>query len=147
MHLWRKSCAVALLMLLILGQSVWAATPDSDANKVPKVIQSGLDAYKAEGPEAAIRSWIKGSSLEGSKEALSQANVLRQVGDYYGAYKSFEVISSRNVSPNTRVIYMEIDFEKGPLFAKFVVYRAAEDWVLVTFTFNTKEELILPSCP
>ena len=42
---------------------------------------------------------------------------------------------------------MEIDFEKGPLFAKFVVYRAAEDWVLVTFTFNTKEELILPSCP
>jgi hypothetical protein len=146
MHLRRKSYAL-VLSLLILGPFVWAGPADPDADKVPKFIQSGMDAYKSEGPEAAIKAWIKGSALEGSKDALTQANGLRQIGDYYGAYKAFEVISSRTISPSTRVFYLTLEFEKGPVFAKFVIYRVAEDWVLVSFNFNTKPELILPSCP
>lgn len=146
MHPRRKSYAL-VLVLLMLGTSVLAGPADSDADKVPKIIQSGLDAYKAEGPDAAIKAWIKGSFLEGSKDALSQANGLRQIGDYYGAFKGSEFISSRTISPSTRITYITLDFEKGPVFAKFVIYRMAEDWVLVSFNFNTKEELILPSCP
>jgi hypothetical protein len=51
------------------------------------------------------------------------------------------------LSGNKIFIYLELDFEKGPVFGKFVVYRAGQDWVLVNFVFNTKEDLILPSCP
>jgi hypothetical protein len=108
---------------------------------------SGLEAYKADGPDAAIKAWVKGGPLEGSKDALSQANVLRQIQDYYGTYKAFDLIRSRNLSPTTRVIYLTLDYEKGPLFAKFVIYRTEQSWILTSFTFNTKEEMVLPACP
>jgi hypothetical protein len=146
MQPWRKLYALALL-LLVLGPSLCAGSADSDSDKVPKFIQAGMDAYKAEGPEAAIKAWIKGSALEGSRDALTQANGLRQIGDYYGNYKAFEVSSSRTISPSTRIFYLTLEFEKGPAFAKFVIYKATEDWILVSFNFNTKPELILPSCP
>lgn len=106
-----------------------------------------MDAYKDNGPDEAVRAWIKGSALEGSKEALSQANILRQVQDYYGRFQGFETVNSREISPRTRVDYLVIDYDKGPLFAKFISYRTDGGWVLVNFVFNTKEEQILPQCP
>ena len=143
----RKSLFAVTLALALgaLGQHVRASTPQPVSDEVPKILLSGLEAYKAEGPEAAIKTWIKGSSIEGSKDAISQANILRQIQDYYGAYKTFELVSSRNLTPTTRVIYLALDYEKGPLFAKFVVYRAEVGWIVVSFTFNTKEELIFPN--
>jgi hypothetical protein len=40
---------------------------------------------------------------------------------------------------------MVFDYEKGPLFAKFVVYHAQKGWIVTAFTFNTKEDAVLPS--
>jgi hypothetical protein len=104
-----------------------------------------MEAYKNEGPEAAIKAWIKGSPIDGSRDALSQANVLRQVQDFYGAYKSYELIKSRDLTPTTRILYFTLDYEKGPLFAKFLIYRTEQGWIVVNFAFNTKEEVIIPS--
>lgn len=112
---------------------------------LPPIIVSGLEAYKDKGPEDAVRAWIKGSAIDGSKDALTQANNLRQIQDYYGAYRAYEVISTRDITPRTRVVYLVLDFDKGPLFAKFVVYRPDQEWILVNFNFNTKEEVILPT--
>jgi len=102
-----------------------------------------LEAYKVDGPEAASKAWIKGSAFEGSKDALSQANVLRQIQDYYGSHESFEVISTHNLTKTTQIVYLAMNFQKGPVFAKFMAYHAADGWVSVTFTFNTKSEAIL----
>jgi hypothetical protein len=131
-----------LLLSVVLGTSAVAQPP---ADEIPPVIKAGLEAYKVEGPEAAIKAWLKGSALEGSKDALSQANVLRQIQDYYGSYESFEVISTRNVTKTTQIVYLAMNFQKGPVFARFMVYHAADGWVSVTFTFNTKSEAILPN--
>lgn len=146
MHTGRSSYAVAVgLLLLTFGKCVGAGA--QEPVEVPKIILSGLEAYKAEGPEAAIKAWLKGSPLEGSKDALTQANNLHQIQDYYGAYKAFDPIRSRSLSPTTRIIYLTMDYEKGPLFAKFVAYRTEQGWILTSFTFNTKDELIIPACP
>jgi hypothetical protein len=133
------------LLLLSFGQYALADVPATD--ELPQIILSGLAAYKAEGPEAAVKAWIKGSPVEGSREALSQSNILRQVQDFYGPYKGFHVIRVRNLTPTTRVIYLVLDFEKGPLFTKFTAYRSEAGWILVNFNFNTKEEQVLPPCP
>jgi hypothetical protein len=147
MHYAKWLFAVSLALLLVSAPLARRATAQSASDDVPKFIVSGLDAYKSDGPDAALKVLVKGSSLEGSRDALSQANVLRQIQDYYGAYKSFDRISSRTITPTTRVLYLSLNFEKGPLFAKFVIYRADSGWILVNFVFNTKEELILPSTP
>jgi hypothetical protein len=142
----RKSLpAIAIgFLLLVIGHVAPALAQTRATDDLPKIIRLGLEAYKAGGPEAAIKTWIKGSPIDGSKDALTQANNLRQIQDYYGAYKTFDVISIRNLSPNIRIVYLALDFEKGPLFAKFVVYQTPEGWILTTFNFNTKDELIIP---
>ena len=38
--------------------------------------------------------------------------------------QTFEIISTRDLAPKTRILYLVLDYEKGPLFAKFVVYRS-----------------------
>ena len=137
-------------VLLAAQFAVGAQTSDSTKKgsaDLPPIVVAGLEAYKEKGPEEAVRAWIKGSPLDGSKDALTQANGLRQIQDFYGAYQSFEVISSRELASKTRILYLALDYEKGPLFAKFVVYRSNQGWILTSFNFNTKEEAILPMLP
>jgi hypothetical protein len=142
---WNVCPALALGLLLCMIQPYASAVAQTrPAEDVPKIVLSGLAAYKSDGADAALKAWIKGSALDGSKDALSQANVLRQIQDFYGAYESYDLILARNLSPKIRVIYIALDFEKGPLFAKFVVYQTEQGWLITNFVFNTKEELILP---
>lgn len=141
-------CSCALLLApLVSGAQISSSKEKGVGEGLPPIVVLGLEAYKSNGPEEAVRTWIKGGSLDGSEEALSQANVLRQIQEFYGAYRAFEIVSTKDLSPKTRVVYLVLDFEKGPLFAKFVVYRSGQGWVVAYFNFNTKEELVFPSCP
>ena len=67
------------------AQSSKAGSP---GEKLAPIVLSGLEAYKNKGLEEAVKAWIKGSGIDGSKEALAQANNLRQIEDYYGKYRS-----------------------------------------------------------
>lgn len=145
----RKPVQVRFLLVCLFIASVFvlgsrhgaAQTP----NTVAPVIASGLDAYKAKGPEEAVKAWLKGSPLEGSKEALTQANSLRQIQDYYGAFIGYDIFSVWNISPTTQVQYLALNYESGPVFAKFLIYKKQQGWVLISFSFNTKEDAILPT--
>jgi len=139
-------CSCALLLAPLASSAQAPASKEKAVGEVPPIVLSGLQAYRDGGPDAALRAWTKGSPLEGSKDALSQGNILRQVQDYYGTYRGFEVVSTRDISPKTRVVYLVLDFDKGPLFAKFVTYRSEQDWILAYFNSNTKEELVFPQC-
>ena len=59
-------------------------------------VKQGLEAYSAGGAKAAIETWIKGSGLEGSKAAVAQANVMRQVEDFYGKYEGYDIVDVRH---------------------------------------------------
>ena len=135
------SCLLLLMQLPGTAQTLVKTVTVED---LPPVILSGLQGYKDKGPEEAVRLWIKDSPIDGSKAALSQANNLRQVQDFYGAYQFFEIISAYEIGHRTRIFYLTLDFENGPLFAKFVVYQTNHRWILTSFDFNTKEEMILP---
>jgi len=136
----------ALLLAPMVSSAQAPGAKERVVGEVPPIVLSGLQAYRDSGPDAALRAWIKGSSLEGTKDALSQANILRQVQDYYGTYRAFEVVSTEDISPKTRAIYLVLDFDRGPLFVKFVVYRSDQGWITAYFNSNTKEELVFPQC-
>lgn len=142
----RKIVLLLCSCLLILSPAALTAQ-NSAAAKLPTIIRSGLEAYKNAGPQSAIQAWIKGSPLDGNKLALSQANNLNQIQDFYGAYRSFDIISTHDVTPRIKTVYLALNFEKGPVFGKFVLYRADSTWILTSFNFNTKEEAILPYAP
>jgi len=45
------------------------------ANEISEVITARFNAYEKEEPKAAIEPWIIGSAIDGSRDALSQANM------------------------------------------------------------------------
>ena len=109
------------------------------ASVLPPVIVSGLDGYKSKGAEEAIRLWIRDSPIEGSKDAMAQADTLRQAENLYGAYQWYEIIRTREISPRTLTIDLVLDYERGPLFTRFVVYRSNHRWVMTYFDFSFRE--------
>ena len=123
-----------------------AAISDSDdtqtAESLPHIVASGLKAYKDGGSDEAVSAWIRGSVIDGS----SQANLLHQIQGLNGAYRTFDLIGSRQLGSRTQILYLTLDFDKGPLFAKFVVYKTEQGWILASFNFNTKDD-ILPDLP
>ncbi len=114
-------------------------------NDVPPIVLSGLKTYRAESPEAALKTWAVGGPMEGADSLLSQATtLLRQIESRYGKYREFDLIKEVNLTPTTKIVYLQMNFQKGPLFARFVCYLTELNWVIATVDFHTKPELILP---
>lgn len=135
---------VGVLMISVLLSS--AAHCETVAiEPIPQIVKDGLMAYKSAGPDAAIKAWIKGSPYENSKEALSQANVFKQIETFYGPYVGYHLIAILPITPSVKMVYFSMNFESGPVFAKFMIYEATKGWYLSgKFNFNTEPEVVLP---
>lgn len=130
-----------LLIALFLPITSYAASDDATS-----IVKRGLDAYAKGGAKEAIESWISGSGLEGSKEALSQANILRQVEDYYGEYEGYDVVKDHKISERVHMVVFVMNYKKGPLFGRFQSYRSnSGQWVATEFKFHTEAATVLPS--
>ena len=132
---------------LLLPCSAYAAgdpdaTDTQSAQMLPHIVALGLKAYAGGGADEAVSTWVRGSVIDGS----SQANLLHQAQNLYGPYRTFEVIGTRQFGSKTQVVYLTLDFDKGPLFAKFVAYRSDQGWILASLDFSTKDD-ILPELP
>ena len=133
-------------VFLLPHPSSAAAIADSTdaqiADSLPHIVASGLKAYRDGGPDEAITAWIRGSAVDGS----SQANLLHQIQADYGPYRTFDLIGTRQFGSRTQIVYLTLDFDKGPVFAKFVVYKSEQGPILASFNFSTKDD-ILPDLP
>ena len=115
-----------------------------DAGSI-SLVKRGADAYVAEGPEAAIKAWLAGSGLEGNTQALTQANMLRQIEDYYGKPQGIDVIKRTTVSPRSEIIYFAVNYAKGIAYGRFQTYRTTDgEWISTEFRFHTNANEILP---
>src|ERR1035438_5230640 len=73
-------CCCALFLAPLVSAAQTPSSREQGAGEsLPPIVVLGLEAYKSSGPEEAVRAWIKGSAIDGSKDALSQANLLRQI--------------------------------------------------------------------
>ena len=138
------------VFLLLVGSFVGAGPGSSQTpttGNIPKIVQAGLDAYKTGGPDEAVRVWLRGSALEGSKDVGSYLTTLHQTQELYGNFRGYELIGIRVVSSTSYVVYMTLDYDRGPLFAKFRVYRTGLGSILTGMVLNTDEDAVLPPPP
>ena len=141
----RKSAS--LFFCILAGTLIVVGTASSQSvvrQDVPPVLISGMEAYKPGNPDQAIKAWTKNSPLEGSQAAAEEANVLRQVQGLYGAFQWFDIIFNREISPRVRIVYLTMNYDSGPLFARFVFYRTDRGWIVTSFDFNLDDTKILP---
>lgn len=137
-------CAV---FLLLVGSLVGAgpALGQASTGSMPKIVQAGLDAYKTGGPEEAVRVWMRGSALEGTKEVAGYLTTLHQTQELYGNFCAYDLIGTRVLSRVSYVVYVSLDYDRGPLFAKFTVYRTEPAAVLTNIVMNVNEDAVLPA--
>jgi hypothetical protein len=145
----KKTLISFCLFVFVALTTAPAQAPDgyprrNNNQPLPSFLLSGFDAYKTKGAEEAIHLWIKDGPLEGNKEAISQVSALRQIEELYGAYQGYETVFVRELSFRTQVIYLILDYENGPLFGRFTIYRTNHRWVLTSFDFSLKEENTFP---
>ena len=126
------------LCLLVPGPSLSCAqTPASNesfANRIPSVLFEGLRQLAYQNPEEAMKSWLHGSQWEGQPDPN-----LRQIFERLGKYENFDPVSVQDLTPRLRVLYIALNFERGPCIAKFVVYKTPEGWVLLRYKFGVDE--------
>jgi hypothetical protein len=134
-----------VMFLLAFARYIRGHAPNPQVSEIPKIVQFGLETYKSEGPEAAVRAWVKGGPFDGNKDMFSQITFLRQIQQSFGSYTSFEVIRIQDISASVRVIYLTLSFEKGPVFGRFIVYRSQQGSVLTALNFSAKPEEIVPN--
>ena len=110
------------------------------------LVERGLAAYVKDGGTAAIQSWLKGSALEGNPQALTQANALRQIEDFYGKPESYQIISDQSISSKVRMVLAVLNYSKGPAFLRMQVYlNSSNEWISTEFKFSTEAVSLLPS--
>ncbi len=132
-------------ILILLLASVIPLSVAQAADTAEALVEEGLATYKKSGAKAAIEAWIKGSSLDGGKEALSQANILRQIEDYYGTLEDYAIIKSNKMSKRTKMILFVMNYNRGVTFGKFQAYQDKNgSWIATQFKFNTNVSLVWP---
>jgi len=129
--------------LCATGPRAQAAGPDSAS--IPPIIQAGFALWaKGGGVDVILDSWQRGGAMEGNNKANVQADYFKRVSRSVGNYKSFEFLKSDTIGRSAEIIYLAINFERGAVYSRFVVYHTEKDWVVQNMDFSTKPESIMP---
>ena len=143
LHLFTRVIAVMLVALPV----AWAPfTFAADGNApLPLIIQSGLDSWtKGGGPDGAMYVWQKGGLFENSRRSGEMSSRLRQLNQALGSYLNYEVLRADSIGKSSEVLYLAMNFQRGAVFARFVLYRADKSWVVQDLDLGTRPEAIMP---
>ena len=125
----RKIVLFVCLLMSFASPAVIAAQGPPTApqllNKIPQNILDGLEALRRDQFDQAELSWKKGSLANLDGIGASLRNNKESLGDYHG----FDLISLQDISLHIRVIYIALNYERGPEIRKFVSYRNSTGWV------------------
>ena len=130
-----------ILLSFFLFSSTAFATNSPEA-----LVENGLKAYISNGAKAAIVEWIKGSGMDGSTQALSQAGALTQIEAYFGDVEGYEVLGVNEITKRSSMTLFVINYQKGAAYGRFQSYKKSDGtWVVTEFNFNTEAVQAWPS--
>ena len=117
----------------------------SQATELPGIVVRGLGAYRDRGARAALEIWLRNSPAAGDSRVIrSTAEALDQVSAKLGSFQGHDVLRVSRLGPHVSRSYLILLFERGPVYAYFDCYLTAEGWIISSFQYNGKPELVLP---
>lgn len=135
----------SLCIILSAGLLAPPATNAADANqKIPGIIQDGFKSWAGRDASYAMDVWKKGGLLENDSKPAALARYFNQMDRALGKYKSYDAIDSKPVSQSSKIIYLSVNFEQAAVYARFLVYRTDNGWVVQNMDFSAKPEAIMP---
>ena len=143
------SAMVRFAWVLSIGCGcVWplgrAAAAESNAS-IPPVLEAGFTLWaKGGGVDVVLSEWQKGGLLEGDNKAIAQADYFKRINRIVGNYQAYELLERKAIGRTSAVIYLSLNFERGAVYARFLLYRTAKTWVVQNMDFSTKPEAVMP---
>jgi hypothetical protein len=134
--------AVAFLIIFI-SEDTFGIDREYD---VPYIISEGMEAYKKDDAKSAISTWLGRGHFENSKLALIKpTEQLKKIESIYGLFKAYHIVFVNEPSISTKFIYVVMDYEKGPAFARFVTFKTEREWHVVRLSFDLEAESVWPA--
>ncbi len=144
----RLFSAGLILGLSLVCAGLLAPVPACAANPgppAPDVVDAGFSLYAKAGAGLALDTWRKGGLAEAdSGKVATQLSFFRQTDRTLGNYRAYEVVQSRRIGASSRIFYIAINYQRGAVYARFLVYQTDKDWVVQSMDFSLKPEAIMP---
>lgn len=138
----RHVCA----LLVALGTQLSPELLSGQEKRPPPVVLAGIDAYRKQGPEAAVKEWLANSRVaRDTALVLETIAGLKRVEEAYGVLEGYDVIKLAPIGSRNLRTYLILLYRKGALFLYFDTYREASGWIVTGFQYNTKPDGILPA--
>jgi len=121
-----------------------AAAAESNPS-LPEIIQAGFDSWsRGAGFDGALYIWQKGGLMEGDRRTAELSNRVRRVSQALGNYSGCELLKTEPIGKSSEVFYLALSFQRGAIFARFVLYRTEKGRVVQDMDFSPRPEAILP---
>ena len=133
-------------LLLVLIVTIGASVPAQAQDPLPPIVTAGLEAYRQEGPSAALDVWLQGWAAETQKEAKSRLlGPMEEIVRIAGAPSGFDYLGPAVLGPHTRRVFVVLLHEQRPAFLRLDIYRtAAGEWRVLNVTVNTEPGQVFP---
>lgn len=143
-----KMAVQTMLVSVVASCCLMSAGPAAAADAspaIPPVIEAGFTAWgKVSDPTVAFNLWKKGGLMENDSKVAALSNYFRRIERTVGNYRSYEPVESKPISQDSRITYLAINFERGAVYARFLIYRTDAGWVVQNMDFSTQPEALMP---
>ncbi len=141
----KSSVLAAVLVVSIVAAWQAAAKDETSTDKaLPPIVRVGLEAYKTEGAEQAMKAWMKGRPGEDLGSWATQIAAFGSVEHQYGSYRGYEVVDAHQLCESTRTVYLVMNYDRGPLFVGFTCYRGDDSEIVLQMAYNLSATAIFP---
>ncbi len=124
---------------------VRAQESSQQATSTPSIVLDGLYAYAVDGPEQAIRKWLSQSPYQSDPEILKKIELFKEVHAVYGGFVGYEVLDTLSISAKVKVVLLQLNYEAGPIFGRFLCYQVSGSWIITgNLMFDADPARILP---
>lgn len=136
------------IFALIVGLSLTLIGSASQASEICDTATEEFDAavevYKSGTATDFIQRILKNGPLEDDTRSLGQAQSLTQIEQFFGAFQSASVLSTKPLGQRSCYVIGILEYENGPAFAVANYYRAERGVGTTSMFFQTEPETILP---
>ena len=139
-----KTLRGLLIVAFSLIASTWLVSAADTRSSLPSILETGFSLFTKGGADPALDAWRKGGLAENDSRANAQVAFFRQLDSAIGNYRSHEVIDTKRIGSSSQIFYVGINFERGTVFGRFLLYRTEKDWVVQSMDFSTRPEAIMP---
>lgn len=142
----RRGALISLCLLFAATAQVDTAGAGSlkSALVIPRVVVDGMDKYKFNGADGAVKNWLQPTRARTQETAAAYAAALPDAEEVYGKFIDYHLVSIKRLSPAAALIYLVMNYERGPLFVRFVVYEYKSSQLVTQMEFGFIPEAVFP---